>query len=89
VTIDDIQQEVIQFLSTVTGLSSIDAETDLESSGIIDSLTMMDLLVFVETKFGVRLDFDDLTPESFHSPATLSRLISMRIGQSHDRRSPL
>lgn len=77
-SVDTIQSKLIQFLTTVTGLESIDANTDLQSSEIIDSLTMMDLLVFIETEFGVRLEFDDLTPESFRSPATLAQLIAGR-----------
>ena len=77
-SVDTIQSKLIQFLTTVTGLVSIDANTDLQSSEIIDSLTMMDLLVFIETEFGVRLEFDDLTPESFRSPATLAQLIAGR-----------
>ena len=77
-SVDTIQSKLIQFLTTVTGLESIDANTDLQSSEIIDSLTMMDLLVFIETEFGVRLEFDDLTPESFRSPATLAQLIASR-----------
>lgn len=77
-SVDTIQSKLIQFLTTVTGLESIDANTDLQSSEIIDSLTMMDLLVFIETEFGVRLEFDDLTPESFRSPATLALLIAGR-----------
>ena len=43
---------------------------------------MMDLLVFIETEFGVRLDFGDLTPEVFRSPATLSQLIQSRMTDS-------
>jgi len=40
---------------------------------------MMDLLVFLETEFQVRLDFSDLTPEAFHSPATIARLVASRM----------
>ena len=75
-----IQQRVIEFLGSATGQSSIGGDTELQESGIIDSLMMMDLLVFVETEFGVRLDFEDLTPDAFHSPATIARLIERRKG---------
>ena len=81
-TVEVIQVKVIQFLTTVTGQSAIDQETDLQASELIDSLTMMDFLVFIETEFGVRLDFEDLTPETFRSPASLSRLIASRMADS-------
>ena len=76
----EIQQKIVGFLVSATGQSSIDGDTELQESGIIDSLMMMDLLVFVETEFGVRLDFEDLTPDAFHSPATIARLIERRKG---------
>jgi acyl carrier protein len=74
-----IQQKVIEFLVSATGQSSIDGETELQESGIIDSLLMMDLLVFVEAEFGVRLDFEDLTPDTFQSPSTIAGLIERRM----------
>lgn len=78
----DIEQKVIQFLISITGESSLDAETELEESGIIDSLGMMDLLVYFETEFGVRLDIADLNPAMFRTPATISRLIESRLTPS-------
>ncbi len=75
----EIQSKVIAFFVTMTGLSSIDEETELQDSGIVDSLMMMDLLVFIEAEFGVRLDFEDLTPEVFQTPATISRLVHSRV----------
>ena len=75
----EIQLKIVEFLVSATGQSSIDGETELQESGIIDSLMMMDLLVFVETELGIRLEFEDITPEVFETPATISRLIESRI----------
>ena len=80
--ISTIQLKLVNFLISVTGQTSINADTDLQESGTLDSLTMMDLLVFIETQFAVRLDFNDLTPEVFHSIATIARLIEIRIAKS-------
>jgi len=74
-----IESSLIDFLSSVTGQTDLNGETELQESGVIDSLTMMDLLVFLETEFQVRLDFSDLTPEAFHSPATIARLVASRM----------
>jgi acyl carrier protein len=75
----EIEQKVMKFLISITGESALNADTELEESGIIDSLGMMDLLVFFETDFGVRLEIADLTPAMFQSPATISRLIESRL----------
>ena len=51
----------------MTGNFNLDATTDLHGSGATDSLTMMDLLVFIESEFRLRLEFTDLTPETFRT----------------------
>ena len=79
----EIQQKIVGFLVSATGQSSIDGDTELQESGIIDSLMMMDLLVFIETELGIRLEFEDITPDVFETPATISRLIESRIAGQH------
>ena len=74
-----IQNRLVAFLNTVTGQTTFSGETDLFDAGATDSLTMMDLLVFVETEFQVRLAFTDLTPEVFRTPATLAQLVTERL----------
>jgi acyl carrier protein len=71
----NVSQQVLEFLTSVTGETDLTLTSDLQESGIIDSLTMMDLLVFVESQFQVRLGFADLRPEVFASIETLSALI--------------
>ena len=79
-----IQQKIVGFLVSATGQTTIDSDTELQESGIIDSLMMMDLLVFIETELGLRLEFEDITPDVFETPATISRLVQSRIeGQRH------
>lgn len=80
---DAIQERLISFLRTVTGNSTLDATTDLHASGATDSLTMMDLLVCIESEFCLRLEFTDLTPETFRTVETLSALIFLRKGTQH------
>ena len=72
-----IQEQLVEFLNTVTGQTITDS-TELIDSGLLDSLTMMDLLVFVESDFEVRLDFQDIRPDLFKNPATISQLIAER-----------
>ncbi|QDU05609.1 D-alanine--poly(phosphoribitol) ligase subunit 2 [Gimesia chilikensis] len=72
-----IQEQLVEFLNSVTGQTITDS-TELIDSGLLDSLTMMDLLVFVESDFDVRLDFQDIRPDLFKNPATISQLIAER-----------
>lgn len=74
---ESIQEQLVEFLNSVTGQTITDS-TELIDSGLLDSLTMMDLLVFVESDFEVRLDFQDIRPDLFKNPATISQLIAER-----------
>ena len=74
-----IQDRLVDFLQAVTGQQSINTTTDLIDSGLLDSLTMMDLLVFVESELNLRIDVQDITPELFKNPGTIAELIFNRL----------
>lgn len=57
---------------------SIGPDTELVESGRIDSLAILDLVVFVEERFGVSLTADDLTPQNLASVAALASLVASR-----------
>ena len=77
-----IENRLIDFLRALTGQAGLCAGTELIEEGIADSLTMMDLMVFIETELKVRLDIADLNAEVFRTPATLAAVIEMRRAQS-------
>lgn len=74
----NIEQTIAEFLASTAGRPMLTPDLDLIELGIIDSLTMMDLLVFVEASFGVRLGFDDLTPATFQSIGSIAAVIDAR-----------
>jgi acyl carrier protein len=49
-------------------------EDQLIEKGIIDSLGIMTLLVFLEEKFSIQVSGDDLVPENFSSITAISSL---------------
>jgi len=75
--------ELIEFLQSITGQPELSDNSDLLELGLLDSLTMMDLLVFVETEFSLRLDFKDINPQQFQTPAEISRMITERSDEGH------
>jgi acyl carrier protein len=50
----------------------------LISSGLIDSFSLVDLGLFVEDQFGVRLDDSELNANTFDTLAQLAALIQQR-----------
>lgn len=57
---------------------TLESETELLSSGLLDSLTVLQLFVALQDEFGVELDVDDLTEASFGTPRAIAGLIEDR-----------
>ncbi|MBN8654974.1 MAG: acyl carrier protein [Anaerolineae bacterium] len=56
----------------------IAADEALISSGLIDSFSLMDLALFIEDTFGVRVEDTELNAETFDNLNQLAALISSR-----------
>jgi acyl carrier protein len=57
---------------------AIAADEKLISSGLIDSFSLMDLALFVEDTFGVRIEDTELNAETFDTLEALVALIRSR-----------
>jgi acyl carrier protein len=74
---DDIEQEVLGHIKAdfVSDLADdLQPETSLE--GIIDSTAIMELVVWIEDKFGFMVELDDITPDNFGTVQQLARWIA-------------
>ena len=56
----------------------IGADEALISSGLVDSFSLMDIALFVEDTFGVRIEDTELNAQTFDSLSQLSALIDSR-----------
>ena len=70
-----ITQKILQQPNRV-----IKPDEPLLSSGLIDSFSLMDLALFVEDQFGVRIDDTELNAETFNTLNELANLIAERRG---------
>ena len=57
---------------------AIDPNEKLISSGLIDSFSLMDLALYVEDTFGVRIEDTELNAETFDNLTQLAALIDSR-----------
>jgi len=57
---------------------SISADEPIISSGLIDSFSLMDLALFVEDTFGVRIEDTELNADTFDNLNQLAALIVSR-----------
>jgi acyl carrier protein len=78
---DEILPRVERFISTQILKQpnrTIAAEEPLISSGLIDSFSLMDLALYVEDTFGVRIEDTELNADTFDTLNQLSTLIASR-----------
>jgi len=57
---------------------AITADESLISSGLIDSFSLMDLALYVEDTFGVRIEDTELNADTFDNLTQLASLIESR-----------
>lgn len=57
---------------------TISADEPLISSGLIDSFSLMDVALFVEDNFGVRIEDTELNADTFDNLTQLAALIQSR-----------
>ena len=57
-------------------------EVQLLGSGIIDSLTMLDVVAFIENSFGIKVLDEELMPENFGSVNSLVAFVDRKVSQA-------
>ena len=67
------------FLFTDDETKLRDTDSFLEE-GIVDSTGVLELVMFVEEKFGVQVDDEDIVPENFDSVERLARYVRHKTG---------
>ncbi len=59
---------------------ALTADYDLLNNGVIDSMGILDLVSFMEEKFGVQVGDDEITPDNFRNLDTLVKMIETKSG---------
>ena len=73
-----IHQKLTELLSKKLNLEVPSVETDLVGTGLLDSLSLVELLSLLAETFGVSISTDDMELENFRSIASIARFVSMR-----------
>ena len=76
-----MQNEIREYLNAHTPQANDMQFSDNESllaAGIIDSMSMVGLISFLEQEFGIRIDEDDMTPEHFDSINAIAEYIRQK-----------
>lgn len=80
-----MSDEIVQALSEYIAKSILKqpkrvltADTLLLSSGLVDSFSLVDLAMFIEERFGVRIHDTELNAQTFDTLEQLAQLIETR-----------
>lgn len=80
------ETELLVFLQDRAGLdASFDARGDLLAGGVLDSLLLIELVLYIERAFGVVLNSNDVAPANFRTIETLAAVIDQRLDSSQRR----
>jgi acyl carrier protein len=79
----DLQRQIAQLITLIIRESTgreveVTPEDRLIESGMLDSLSMVSLVMALRTDFDVDLEINDLNEETFGSVASIAALVSQR-----------
>jgi acyl carrier protein len=75
-TNDAIQNQIAQVLSHKVQVEAPSVDTDLMVSGLLDSLTLVKLIVALEEEFGIGLPLDEIDLDDFRTIARIAAFVA-------------
>ncbi len=75
-TPDGAVERVERLLRDALSIELPSRDTDLLQAGLLDSLTLVQLLVEVEAEFGIEIPLDDFDPDQFRTAESIARFVA-------------
>jgi acyl carrier protein len=63
----EVEEFIVREIAMGRGIDSVAHDRDLLADEVIDSLGIVELIAFLEKRYGIGIDDDDLAPENFRS----------------------
>ena len=84
---DDVASTVKQYILTTLlpgeDPAALTETTPLVTGGILDSLATLDLVVFLETQYGIELEARDVDASRLGTLADISKLVGGKLAARH------
>lgn len=83
------RERLAQFLHEEMGVAATDLGEDtlLFSSGVLDSFSMVEMLMFIEREAGLRLDPMEVSLDNLDSIGRVMAFLARASGSAHDARA--
>jgi acyl carrier protein len=69
---------ILHLLSERIHVEAPSADTDLMESGLLDSLTLVELMSSLEEQFGIHISFDEIEIDNFRSARRIADFVNQR-----------
>ncbi len=87
-TTNDTEREVRRFLADNfildDGGAGLGADESLTQAGVLDSMGVLELIMFVEERFGVTIPDEDTLPENLDSVSRIVAYVERRLATKRD-----
>jgi acyl carrier protein len=76
----EVEKFIVEEIALGTGVESVGHDEDLLAQDVIDSLGIVELVAFLESRYGIKVGDDDLVPENFRSVNSVVAFVEARGG---------
>jgi acyl carrier protein len=78
---DSVKHSIMTFLQDHLHVDVLSPEHDLVEAGILDSLMIVDLVLYFEQTFAIALSLEDLEIENFATVARMAGFVTARVAR--------
>jgi acyl carrier protein len=78
----DLERFVLDKVRAGRRRKSLDPDEDLLAAGTLDSLSLMELVAFIEERYGIEVSDEDLVMENFRTLRSIQELVEVKRGAS-------
>ncbi len=71
--------QIVQELARVRRIGEVRPRDNLLAQGVVDSLAIVKLMLFLEQRFPIRISDEDIVPENFRDIESLSRFVHSKL----------
>jgi acyl carrier protein len=81
--LENLGKFLVNEVAADLGKTALSPDEDLLEQGIIDSLGIMKLVVFIEETFDIQIADEDIVPDNFQSLSAIARFVEQtKTGQT-------
>ncbi|MGZ8755169.1 MAG: acyl carrier protein [Acidimicrobiia bacterium] len=78
--LDGLEEALVKYIMTeVNPKAKVDANTDLLAGEVLDSLGILAIIGFVEDRYGLEIEAEEVSLESFRTVAAIRQLVADKL----------